>query len=76
MQRMIVQFSNKKPSSTNNNKEDTIYAENEAFIQLQQDYLITLSNLALAEKDYNRQKTLNSENWKKYLHFIKLKESF
>jgi cobalt-zinc-cadmium efflux system membrane fusion protein len=35
--------------------------ENEAFIQLQQDYLTTLSNLALAEKDYNRQKTLNSE---------------
>ena len=33
MQRMIIQFSNKKPSSTNNNKEDTIYAENEAFIQ-------------------------------------------
>lgn len=31
MQRMIVQFSNKKPSSPNN-KEDTIYAENEAFI--------------------------------------------
>lgn len=30
---MIVQFSSKKPSSTNNNKEDTIYAENEAFIQ-------------------------------------------
>ena len=35
--------------------------ENEAFIQLQQEYLTTLSNLALAEKDYNRQKALNSE---------------
>jgi len=35
--------------------------ENEAFIQIQQDYLTTMSNLTLAEKDYNRQKALNSE---------------
>lgn len=35
--------------------------ENEAFIQLQQDYLTTMSNLTLAEKDYNRQKSLNTE---------------
>lgn len=35
--------------------------ENEAFIQIQQEYLTTMSNLTLAEKDYNRQKVLNSE---------------
>ncbi|MDO4228907.1 MAG: efflux RND transporter periplasmic adaptor subunit [Capnocytophaga sp.] len=45
------------------NKGDVLTVlENPELVQLQQDYLLTKSNLAYSQQDYTRQKALNEEN--------------